>query len=163
MNPIIITPLVGIGPLKLGMTEQEVQETFNAYTYNRSTDHAHTLEFEDLFKIEYDGNNKVHFIELINPCNDTACLYKEWDVFRIKANELVMEIDKKANFVRDRDSELGYSYTFSELQLFFWRSHVITEHDLQSNWFVELSPENQEEEKRSLYFNTVAIAAPGYR
>jgi hypothetical protein len=167
MDPIIITPNVGIGPFKLGMSELEVQETFKRYANFRGTDNPNNPSYlEQLFtNFEYDSNNKVIFIEISNPYDDfdIVCLFDGIDVFRTKADELVKEIDKKTKYARDDEAQMGFSYIFKEIQLSLWRPSVMTDDILNSPEFLlEFSPENQELEKRHFYFTTVAIAAPGY-
>ncbi|MBD2871339.1 hypothetical protein [Paenibacillus arenilitoris] len=169
MEPIIITPTVGIGPFMLGMSEAEVREIFERrpefYNIGSSLNYHSTIEQLSV-KVDFDADNKVNFIEIGNPYEaepDFVCLCKGIDVFRTMAEELVKEIDKETKYVRDHDAEAGYSYRFSEIQLLFWRERVITEEILNSEEFQrELSPENQEIEKQHFFFTTVAVTSPGY-
>ncbi len=48
-------------------------------------------------------------------------------------------------------------YSFPELGLNFWRSGIFKEEDKLEDWFIELSQEDQKEECRFLYFETVSI------
>ncbi|WP_169086205.1 hypothetical protein [Paenibacillus sp. PL91] len=169
MDSIIITPKVGIGPFKLGMSEYEVKETFNAHDHWRRTNNAynHSILEELFIKFEYDSNNTVKFIEMVNPSYagvfHIPCLYNGIDVFTTKASDLVSEINKETSYNRDSESEMGFMYVFPELQLAFWRENVITEDLMNSEDFLQMSQENQELEKRYFYFTTVSIAVPGYR
>ncbi|WP_028609790.1 hypothetical protein [Paenibacillus harenae] len=169
MDSIVITPFVGIGPFKLGMSESEVKETFVTHAHWRRANQAYNESImEELFvNFEYDSNNKVKFIEVVNPAYaglfHIPCLYNGIDVFTTKTDELVFEIDKDTKYIRDSESELGYMYIFPERQLTFWREGVITEEIMNSEEFLEMPPENQELEKRYFYFTTVSIAVPGYR
>lgn len=169
MDSIVITPYVGIGPFKLGMSESEVKETFEAHAHWRRTNQAYNESIlEELFvKFEYDSKNKVKFIEVVNPAYaglfHIPCLYNGIDVFTTKTDELVFEIDKDTKYIRESESDFGYMYVFPERQLAFWREGVMTEKILNSDMFLEMSLENQELEKRHFYFTTVSIAVSGYR
>lgn len=154
-NVITITPFVGIGNVKLGMSEVQVQESL------RNESHL-----EDLFNnLEYDENNKLKFIEITNPFDelDIQVLYDGIDVFKTRADSLVKKIDERTPYFRDEEAEMEVCYTFKDIQLSLWRPDVLTEDMMESAEFLEeLSPENQEYEKRNLYFSTVAIASNGY-
>ncbi|MDR6726144.1 hypothetical protein J2W91_004650 [Paenibacillus amylolyticus] len=72
-------------------------------------------------------------------------------------------MDEKTSYIRDDEAKMGVCYTFKDIQLSFWRPSALTEDKLKSEEFsTELNPENQEYEKRNLYFRTVAIASSGY-
>lgn len=55
------------------------------------------------------------------------------------------------------EAALGYTYTFPQLGLSFWRGNVCTEDDVEANWFNELAPDIQVDNKRFLYFETVTF------
>ncbi|GIP46132.1 hypothetical protein J45TS6_45910 [Paenibacillus sp. J45TS6] len=154
-NIMIISPFIGIGTVKLGMSQSEVHEILKDGGY-----------LENLIsRCEYDENDKLKFIEISNPFDefDLQLLYDGIDVFKTKANSLVEKIDEKTPYFRNEEAEMGVCYTFKDLQLSFWRPSALTEDEMNSVEFLEeLSPENQEYEKRNLYFSAVAIASKGY-
>ncbi|CAM4256414.1 hypothetical protein [Paenibacillus tarimensis] len=155
MSKIDIVPFEGIGPVKLRMSKKDAEYTLTKNISGRSLNSIFT-------RIEYDGDDKIAFIEVTNPYHkDIVFLYKGLDVFNLKAEEVIKEISKENDYVRDAEAESGHSFLFKETQLSFWRSHILTEGDLKSDWFKELNLEDQEIEKRNLYFITVAIAIPG--
>ncbi|WP_158523940.1 hypothetical protein [Paenibacillus bovis] len=61
------------------------------------------------------------------------------------------------------EAELGYAFFFKEIGLSLWRPIVMTEALINSPEFLaEVLPENWEDEKRNLYFATVAVTIPSY-
>lgn len=160
MDNIIIEPWQGIGEFKLGMTRNEVEECVQSYSTKYRVKSLDKNYFR--FKIEYDSNNKVSFIEVNWDVKENFnCLFNGIDVFNTKVEILVKEIDKTSQYDRTH-SELGCTYSFPELGLFLWRSREFTEEDRLEDWFLEMSPDNQEEELRFLYFETVSVVAPEY-
>lgn len=72
METILITPLIGIGPFRLGMSRQEVEQTFQNLDHWRADDGVavNPSYIEMLFMrehFEYDSNGRLKFIQLINP------------------------------------------------------------------------------------------------
>lgn len=82
-------------------------------------------------------------------------------MFETKAEELAAQIDKISPYDRN-DWELGYSYTFHELGLAFWRPNVFRDEDMQQEWFLSHDKEAQESYLKAQYFSTVAVAVDGY-
>lgn len=164
MDQLTIEPKKGIGNIKLGMTEAEVEECLQYYTdryeitYEKNPECYHAPgTIRRSFSFEYDADGKVTFIQIVSSLQDVlACVFQNMDVFRTKAEELIPEIDNLSRYDRDH-SELGYTYEFPELGLSFWRSNILTEADLQAEWFQELRPEIQEDEKKFLYFECASI------
>lgn len=157
MTIIKITPLVGIDPIKLGMTELQVEEELKNSPFDNH---------EELFsRLEYDATNKLHYIEMSNPFDgfNLQLIYNGVDLFKTKAKDIIESISKQASYIQDDESQMGFNFIFQELGLAFWRPGVMTDDILNSKEFLtELSPENQEYEKQNFYFTTVSLFSPSY-
>ncbi|WP_411342600.1 hypothetical protein ACE3MZ_13050 [Paenibacillus sp. WLX1005] len=157
MTTIEINSLVGIDSILLGMNETEVKEKIKESSFNN---------FEELFSgLEYDSNNKLNYIEISNPFGefDLQLLYNGIDLFKTKADDIIKLISEHNAYIQDDESEMGFNFIFQELGIAFWRPNVITEDMLNSKEFLtELTPENQEYEKRNFYFTTVSLFSPSY-
>lgn len=155
MRKLIIEEGRSVGTLRLGMTKEELVQCVRTYQEKcvRPCDFFHTL-----FQYEYDLEGKATHIHITNTLKEYyTCLFKDIDVFSTKASELVEILDKISPYTRDNDALLGFSYTFPELGLSFWRDHVLNDEDLDSESFKEMEPEIQEDEMRHLYFETATI------
>ncbi|MEK4439237.1 hypothetical protein [Paenibacillus sp. FSL K6-2862] len=103
MDSIIITPNVGIGPFRLGMCKEEVEQIFRNLDHWRANDGipGNPSYIEMLFireHLEYDANERVRFIQLINPHYSghfcIPCLFQGVDVFKTKAEDLIHTFKK---------------------------------------------------------------------
>nr|WP_231116896.1 hypothetical protein [Paenibacillus polymyxa] len=98
-----------------------------------------------------------NFIEIASHLKEEFnCLFDGTDVFNTKAENLVKMVNEKSPY-DENDPEVGWMYSFPELGLNFWRSRIFKEEDKLEDWFIELSQEDQKEECRFLYFETVSI------
>ncbi|WP_188066380.1 hypothetical protein [Brevibacillus brevis] len=155
MDNLIIEEGRSVGTLRIGMTKQELDQCVRTYQEKciRPCDFFHSL-----FKYEYDSEGKVTHIHITDTVKDYyTCLFRDIDVFNTKASKLVEGLDKVSPYIRDNDASLGFSYTFPELGLSFWRNHVRNEEYFHSEEFKELDPDIQEDEMRYLYFETTTI------
>ncbi|UFJ40654.1 hypothetical protein LOK74_22020 [Brevibacillus humidisoli] len=156
MDTLLIEPGIGIGPIKLGMTEREVKDTLQAFSEKYLKIDRH-FSFYSLFKTRYDSDGKVIFVELCCYAKEHFnCLFRDIDVFNTKAEELVEMIDRISRYDRTH-WEVGCTYIFPELGLTLWRPSEFKEEDMEAEWFKELRPDIQEDEMRNLYFQTVAV------
>ncbi|MCM3625631.1 hypothetical protein M4D70_26040 [Brevibacillus borstelensis] len=106
--------------------------------------------------VEYDSEGKVDFIEIPEVLKETFnCLLLGIDVFNTKAEDLVKKIDKIADY--DRNQSDGYTYFFPSLGLSLWRSDIFKEEYMLEDSFKKLSPKNQEDKIRHLYFDSMSI------
>ncbi|MBW5467088.1 hypothetical protein GPJ61_04260 [Brevibacillus formosus] len=164
MDKLIIEPMKGIGKILLGMTKTEVDECLQYYTEKYEITYAknplcyHTKgAIQSFFQLEYDFDGKVNFIQIPSAIKNVLnCVFHNLDVFNTKTEELVEKIDKISNYDRNH-RELGWTYYYPELGLSFWRPNILKESDMQEDWFKELEPSIQEDEKRNLYFECVSI------
>ncbi|TVX94065.1 hypothetical protein [Paenibacillus agilis] len=160
---IVIEPAQGIGQIKLGMTKDKVQECIQYYTkFYKSISLTNNL-FDYFFKIEYNRNGEVCFIEV--PCNDKGiitCKLKDIDITNTQAEELIAKINSIEKYDEDKSTPDTYYY-FKSLGLSLWRSMSPSDVDIQDqDWFKELSPEEKEAETSYLYFESVSISSPDY-
>lgn len=156
MAQLIIEPGNGIGKLKLGTTKTEVDEVIKYYTKNYEEGTNYFDFFENAFKVEYDHSGKVKFIEIVSEFkNFFDCICHDIDVFNTKANELVRNLNRISKHEKETNGET--QYIFASIGLSLWRSSVFTEETMQEDWFKEMCEENQEEEMRYFYFQTVAV------
>ncbi|NRR19736.1 hypothetical protein [Brevibacillus sp. MS2.2] len=85
--------------------------------------------------------------------NSYTCSFKGLDVFNIKVEKLVEEIDKISPYDRDHWG----LYIFPQIGMRLWRPIIRKEEDFEQEWFKDMSLSNQQDEIRNLYFRTVAI------
>jgi hypothetical protein len=142
-----VLPLVGIGPVHLGMSRAQSRRAMGPEPpepYKKFPDQAFTdAYYDNSFQVFFDDRDVVEYIEL-SPSEFFGAFYKGVDVHRTKAAEMVTVISKDAPFDPDiRD--LGYSYIFPGLELSLWRPTV---------------PEDGEGEWQC--FATVGVGRKGY-
>ena len=128
-----------IGPVKLGMTETEVNNVIGS----PDCIHGHRHHFLDGLMVDFDNEGKVEFIETAASELFLTILFS-FDVHRTLATKILERIPLEGSY-DNSDPELGYSYVFKVLQLSFWRP---------------ILPDVDEGE--GLYFQSVAIASEGY-
>lgn len=139
-----VKPSISIGELKIGMNENEIDKL--------------TENSPCFFKVEYE-DNKCSFIELYSSGQiEFVCLFGELDLFNTKVSILIPLIDTISPY--DREKSDGYGYYFPEIGLSFWRDIDLTEETMQEDWFKEMSPENQEDTAKHLYFGAVGVFNP---
>ena len=152
MEDLIIKEGYSVGLFKLGMTKEEVEHCNKIYIEKYGL-------YKDSFFFEYDENEKVTSIHLLleELKKHFQCNFKGIDLFNLKASELVKAIGTIAPHHRDQEALRGFTYQFPDLGLTLWRGNVCAEEDLETDWFKELIPENQEDEKRFLFFETITF------
>ncbi|MCM3472222.1 hypothetical protein [Brevibacillus borstelensis] len=157
VDNLIIEP-GAIGTIKLGMSKDEVEACIQEYARKYQKEYHVRNYFKNVFRVEYDVNERVDFIEIPSSLKDEFnCLFYDIDVFNTKADDLVNHIDRISEYDRNH-RELGYTYFFPELGLSLWRPIIFKEEYMEEDWFKEMSPENQEDEMKHLYFEAVSIA-----
>jgi hypothetical protein len=143
-----VIPFKGVGPVLLGMSREEVRTAMGIPTKSYRKTGARTLTdayHRGGFQVFFDEHDRVEYIELSSPDDSFTTVYKGKEVFQTKADDLVDLIAEDAPFDAE-DPELGYTYTFSQLELGVWRP-VIPEDDND--------PEGR-------YFSTIGIGKRGY-
>jgi hypothetical protein len=155
METLIIEAGHSVGDIKLGMSKEEVQQCLRSYEAKCNKPPG---SFSKYFRAEYDSAGKLEFIEIASVSSRYFnCLFHGIDVFKTRASTLVAKIDEISPYVRDADASRGFAYTFPKLGLSLWRGHVLNDDDLEEEWFKQLDPNIQEDERRNLYFESVGI------
>jgi len=144
-----IKQLVGIGPVRLGMSCEEVRKAMgvvpNVFRKSQKSQQTTDAFHNNGFQVFYTGEHPtVEYIELSRDC-EFSVFIDGIDVFSTPANELIMKLTQKSNFDQN-DPELGYSYVFPEWELALWRPVV---------------PEN-DNDNDGRYFSTIGIGIRGY-
>jgi len=141
----LLDPLHGVGPVRFGMRRDDVLAAFGppAASFYKTPDSRYPTDawFESGFQVAYEGDEAtVAFIELSNDAGLEAFAFG-LPVFATPAAALVPAIERHAELDR-ADPELGYVYTFPDLELAFWR------------------PDDDDDD--TPYFATVGIGRAGY-
>jgi len=139
MNRYTLEPLVGVGPVQLGMIRAESRQRLGATP--SSFKKAPTLfpnapdvdaYHGNAFQLFFDENDRVEYIEL-SKSPDLFVDYKGIDVFALRAEDLVTLISRNAPF-DPNDPELGYSYVFPLLEMSLWRPTIPEPEDANPEW-----------------------------
>jgi hypothetical protein len=122
-----VVPHVGVGPVRLGMSRDEVRrampgerDSFLKGPYSKiETDAFHGTAFQVFYGSEPPA------VEYIMLCRGQGlqAFYRGVSVFDTDADEMVRHVSLDAPFDAS-DWELGYSYIFPDLALSLWRSTV---------------------------------------
>jgi len=91
MEMITVMPKQGIGLIKLGMSKEEVEKCRQEYNTKFFNDNRSIDFFKGAFKVEYDNEGRVNFIELssFKGEQEFTCSIMDLDIFETKAEELV--------------------------------------------------------------------------
>ena len=119
-----VVPHVGVGPVYLGMTRDEVRRVmpgpYEAFRKVPDAQHETDAFLSSGFQVFYGGELPVaEYIELSRESGFRA-VYRGIDVFATPADEVVAHVCRDAAF-DSADWELGYSYIFPDLDLGLWR------------------------------------------
>ncbi len=121
MQEFEVVPHKGVGPIQFGMSREEVHLIFGKpqFAYdNREM-------FLDGFMVDFDAGGKVEFIELTKSSQFRA-IFEGKCLHEIPAEEPVAYVSEFGVYDHS-DHELGYSYTFLDLQLSLWRGTIADE------------------------------------
>lgn len=158
MEKLIIEPGNRIGNIKIGMPKKQAEFELNQYIekYEKGTNYFDF--FKNAFQIEYDESERVKFIEIIYEVKDFFnCFCYDIDVFQTKAEDLIARLSQISDYSRVPNDET--QFIFENIGLSLWRSSVFKEESIQETWFKEMNIEDQQEEMKYMYFQTVAVYA----
>ena len=148
MPDYTIQPFVGVGPVLLGMSRDEVRQAMmeQPKPFRKTKDRYEADAFhQSAFQVFYDGEQPtVEYIELSGG-SIVRAFFRELDVFATPADEVVAHISRIAAF-DETERELPYSYIFRGLQLSLWRPTL---------------PESATDTD-GRYFSTIGIGRKGY-
>jgi hypothetical protein len=143
MTTFEITPHVGVGPINLGMTREEVHFLLGDPQHAGGGREG----FLRGFMVDFDDKGRVEFIELA--CSEMfkatfhgICLH---EVPAKEALDFLCRFDK----YDESDPELGHSYVFLDLQMSLWRG-------------TRPAPDQHPDDPDGRYFEAVGIAVDGY-
>lgn len=143
-----VIPLKGIGPVLLGMSREEVRSVMGIPIESYRETCTRTLidvYHKGGFRVFYDEDDRVEYIELSSLDDSFTAVYKGKEVFQTKAEDLVDFISQDAPFDPEYP-EPGCLYVFPQLELSLWRPFLPED---------ESDPEGQ-------YFSAIGIAKQGY-
>jgi hypothetical protein len=139
-----IEPRIGIGPIKFGMHQAKVRKIMGQPDCQRDDN---SDDFLSGFRVDYDLNNRVEFIELSNS-DKYEVYFKGVCLHKVLADEAVEQVSKWGSYCKD-DPELGYSYIFQDLQLSLWRG-ILPE------------PKQPDDNLDGRYFEAIGLGVTGY-
>jgi hypothetical protein len=140
-----IVPLNGVGPVKLGMTRNEVRSALGESPDGPILDNREG--FMRGFFVDYDDTGRVEFIELARSSFFRA-VFRGHCLHDVPADEAIALVSKYDQFDAT-NKELGHSYIFLKLQLSLWRGTCAT-------------ADQSLDDPDGRHFEAVGIAAPGY-
>jgi hypothetical protein len=145
----VVTPLVGVGPVKLGMAREAVLKSMqvpsNPFRKRRSSPHETDSFHGASFQVFYSGDEpRVEYIELSRSA-ELRVLLRDLDVFASTAEHVAEAIAREAPYDPSW-REFPYAYIFRSLQLSLWRPVV----------------PSSASDTEGRYFSTIGIGAKGY-
>jgi len=154
-----VEPLVGVGPVRIGMSRQETRDALDApvvsFKKGPSSESLVDAFLENAFQVFYDKDDRVEFIELSRNGPFTA-LYHGISVFDTTADELLEAVSRDTDSDKDRP-EQGYSFVFPKAELSLWRQSLPEDEEDD-----EYDIDGEEYEKPGTYFDTIGIGTSGY-
>jgi len=140
-----VVPLVGIGPVRLGMTRDQVRAAVDMPPFSFRKGAEVDAFYNNALQVFYAADcPTVEFVEVsLGP--ELEPWLDDLDLSRVPVDEVVASVSKAAT-VDDRDPEQGLSYVFPALGLSLWR-RTLPE-----------SPADLE----GRYFDTVSVGTAGY-
>ncbi|WP_339324375.1 hypothetical protein [Paenibacillus sp. FSL W8-0194] len=148
IDKIVIEPGKSIGDFYLGMDKVEAERIIRTTPL--------------FFKIEWDMNECASFIEVArHPDFNFELLingFDRIDPFKTKVKEIINNLDVISPY--DRGDDLGFTYSFLQMGITFWRPSNFKEEDMNEAWFKEMPLENQKEELKQLYFESISVYKP---
>lgn len=149
MRDYTVQPFVGVGPVRLGMSRDEVRsampEPSEPFRKGLTSRHETDAFHQNAFQVFYDGEPPtVEYIEL-SRSSVLRAVYRDLDVFATPADEVVTYISRDSGFDQS-DPEIPYSYLFRGLQLSLWRPTIPA----------------SDKDTEGRFFSTIGIGKSGY-
>ena len=170
MKSIEIIPFEGVGKIKLGMTKEQVRAAIDSPASNIPAHNNSGIEFpeSDYF---LDSSIQVTYSPITGTVdwigiNDIApfdVFYKDLNLFKSEVSEVV-SFTEQFGALDNNAPELGYSYSFPELGLCYWRESITenlineleeAEDDEEREWMLE-------DIEKSKHFQQVSIFVRDY-
>lgn len=174
MRKLLITPKVGIGALKLGMSPEQILDAINEElsdlpdVTNRNMQIAEEKEGDGVtrryikgsffFMVHYRNNEAIELSVNRDVRETMKVILYDIDVFLTKAEEIVNQLKERSRYIYDGEDELlGTDYDFHDIGIRFWRDGVFHEKLLLDKDYMEEMQFVIEEEYRYLYFDIVTV------
>lgn len=162
MKELIIIPNKSIGAIKLGMEREQVEKLFDYKCEEEE-------QIGELLSVRYNRsriiilyeNNKVVEITLDSSISEEYnVILEEINLFTTKVEDIIKYLRNYSEYSYNSDDELlSTEYIFKDLGIVFWRESAFHPKLLDEDWFLEMSDENQEYEKKFWYFNTLTLGS----
>lgn len=154
-----VEPLVGVGPVRLGMSRQETRDAIDApvVSFEKGPLSASPTDafLENAFQVFYDKDDRAEFIE-VSRNGPFMVLYQGISVFETTADEFLEAVSRDTNYDKDRP-EQGYSFVFPEVGLSLWRQSLPEDEEDD-----EYDMDGEDYEKPGTYFDTIGIGTSGH-
>lgn len=177
MKILPVIPHIGIGPLKLGMSPQqilaaidELQKNYDLPTMRK----LQVLEEDDdgeillrycsdifFFMVRYRNNQAIE-VDVDYQISDylMVSLY-EMDVFKVEAEELINMLKKRSAYsIDDVDEQLSTNYEFPDIGIRLWREYAFHKKLLSDKKYVEEMSLIIDEMYQYLYFQIIGVQHP---
>lgn len=130
MRSFDVVPLVGVGPVRLGMSRSQVHDALEMPLPDTARegppDGGPDAFFESALQVSYDADGRTEFIEVYRD-GPLAATYGGVDVFGTRADDLVARVARDGPF-DPANPEHGFSFVFPSLELSLWRRCIPEEH-----------------------------------
>jgi hypothetical protein len=146
-----LSPPIGVGPLRIGMTRQSASTALNSLRDLSSVSESdrpgqHVFRPSGLMISIHCTRDMLEAVELGRPSTQTdRVIFRGLDVFAIPARELVQRMREYTSIEADPDDPA--SFIASDLLLSFWRP---------------FAADDEPEEEQGYFFSSVLLARPGY-
>lgn len=177
MKVLPVIPHIGIGPLKLGMSPQqilaaigEVQKNYDLPTRGKlqvseeDDDGGILLRYSCnafFFMVRYRNNQAIE-VDVDDQISDylTVSLYEK-DVFKVEAEDLIHMLKKRSAYsIDDVDEQLSTNYEFPDIGIRLWREYAFHKKLLSDKKYVEEMSLIIDEMYQYLYFQIVGVQHP---
>lgn len=135
MQVFDVIPHVGIGPLKLGMTQAEVRQAVAGHTVKALQGCEEVVENLGLWVDYTPGFGGVNFVQAFK-AKGVRVIFAGADVFDTPADQLVTRIVRQEGLTPADFPDGRHEYLFSALRLMLWRGVVPDEPD-ERGWAFE--------------------------
>ena len=173
MKRLEVVPHEGIGPLKLGMSPEEIVRTLEQlhtdWSYQErfiiskdiDADGCYVLQYQDdasFFMVSYRDDKAVEISVNYLLREQAVITFSDLDVFKTPAEELVKALKKFGSCTCDwEDEQLGTDYVFPELGIRLWREEPFHSKLLSDKEYMEQMKMVIDEMYRYLRFEIIGV------
>ena len=160
MKNLIIKPNKSIGQIKFGMTRNEINNLLNdEKKISSQNNDINFFWYEDyIYLIGYKRNKVIEINIMDKALYKYNVLLDGIDLFKNKVEDIIPYLKSKYELSFDgEDEDLSTLYEFTSLGISLWRESSFHSKLLNSKDFKLLSVENQEYEKKFLFFNSINL------